>query len=247
MDGTAARGDAARAGTLYLIPIGLGSDEPGTLLPPATLDVLSGLRHFIVENPKSARRFLKSAGYPHPLREAGMATLDEHTAAAELPALIAPLLAGESCGLLSEAGCPAVADPGADLVRLAHERGVRVVPLIGPSAVLLGLMGSGLNGQRFEFHGYLPVDAGQRARRLRELEDQAARAGATQIFIETPYRNDAVFQAVLDHCRADTLLCIALDLTLPSETIATRTIAQWEKNRPSLNRRPAVFLIGSSG
>jgi len=245
-DDAAARGHAGRAGTLYLIPIGLGSDDPAPLLPPATRAVLSGLRRFVVENPKSARRFLKSAGYPHPLREAGMAMLDEHTAAAELPGLIAPLLAGEDCGLMSEAGCPAVADPGANLVRLAHERGVRVVPLIGPSAILLALMASGLNGQRFEFHGYLPVDAGQRARRLRELEDQAARAGATQIFIETPYRNDTVFQAVLDHCRGDTLLCIAVDLTLPSETIATRTIARWKKSRPPLNRRPAVFLIGSS-
>jgi 16S rRNA (cytidine1402-2'-O)-methyltransferase len=236
---------AGRTGTLYLIPIGLGSDDPGALLPPAALGVLSRLTRFIVENPKSARRFLKSAGYPHPLREAGMATLDEHTAAAELPQLIAPLLAGEDCGLMSEAGSPAVADPGADLVRLAHEAGVRVVPLVGPSAILLALMASGLNGQRFEFHGYLPVDAGQRALRLRELEERAARAGATQIFIETPYRNDAVLQAALDHCRGDTLLCIAVDLTLPTETIATRTVAAWKKNRPSLNRRPAVFLLGS--
>jgi 16S rRNA (cytidine1402-2'-O)-methyltransferase len=232
-----------RPGTLYLIPTGLGSDDPGPMLPPAALAVLRGLCRFIVENPKSARRFLKSAGYPRPLSEASMATLDEHTAPAKLPELIAPLLAGEDCGLLSEAGCPAVADPGADLVRLAHRHGVRVAPLVGPSAILLALMASGLNGQRFEFHGYLPVDAAQRARRLRELEDQAARAGATQIFIETPYRNDAVFQAALDHCRGDTLLCIAVDLTLPSETIATRSIAQWKKNRPSLNRRPAVFLL----
>ena len=243
-DGTAARGRPGRAGTLYLIPIGLGSDDPRAILPPATHGVLSGLTRFIVENPKSARRFLKSAGYPRPLREASMATLDEHTAAAELPELIAPLLAGEDCGLMSEAGSPAVADPGADLVRLAHGAGVRVVPLVGPSAILLALMASGLGGQRFEFHGYLPVDAAQRARRLRELEDQSERAGATQIFIETPYRNDTVLQAALDHCRGDTLLCIAVDLTLPSETIATRTIAQWKENRPPLNRRPAVFLLG---
>ncbi|HZM46046.1 MAG TPA: SAM-dependent methyltransferase [Burkholderiales bacterium] len=243
-DSAAAQAGAGRLGTLYLIPTGLGSGDTVPILPPATLAVLSGLHRFIVENPKSARRFLKSAGYPHPLSEASMQTLDEHTAAARLPELIAPILAGEDCGLVSEAGCPAVADPGADLVRLAHERGVRVAPLVGPSAVLLALMASGLNGQRFEFHGYLPIDAGQRARRLRELEDQAERTGATQIFIETPYRNDAVFQAVLDHCRDDTLLCVAVDLTLPSEAIATRTIAEWKKNRPPLNRRPAVFLLG---
>jgi 16S rRNA (cytidine1402-2'-O)-methyltransferase len=248
MSAPAADGNAGRerAGTLYLIPTDLGGAEPRPVLPPATLAVLSGLTRFIVENPRTARRFLKAAGYRHPLREASMATLDEHTAAAQLPALLAPLLAGEDCGLLSEAGCPAVADPGADLVRLAHERGVRVVPLVGPSAVLLALMASGLGGQRFEFHGYLPVDSGSRARRLRELEEQSMRAHATQIFIETPYRNGAVFQALLDHCRADTLLCIAVDLTLPSETIATRTIAQWKEHRPSLDRRPAVFLIGAA-
>jgi len=236
---------AARPGTLYLVPVGLGSDDPLPVLPPATLAVLSGLRRFIVENQKSARQFLKAAGYPHPLREASMATLDEHTRAAELPQLIAPILGGEDCGLMSEAGCPALADPGADLVRLAHERGVRVAPLVGPSAILLALMASGLNGQRFEFHGYLPVDAENRTRKLAELEDRAARALATQAFIETPYRNDALFQAMLDHCRSDTLLCVAVDLTLPSQTITTRTIAQWKKQRPLLTRRPAVFLLGS--
>lgn len=246
-DGDAHRVAAVRAGTLYLIPVGLGSSDPRSVLPPSTLAVLSGLRRFIVENPKSARRFLKSTGYPLPLREVTMATLDEHTTAAALPALIAPLLAGADCGLMSEAGCPAVADPGAGLVRLAHERGVRVAPLVGPSSVLLALMGSGLNGQRFEFHGYLPVDSGQRARRLRELEDETARTGATQIFIETPYRNDAVFQAVLDHCRGATLLCVAVDLTLSSETIETRTVAEWKKRRPPLDRRPAVFLLGFAG
>ena len=245
MSAPPADGAATRPGTLYLIPVDLGGDDPRTALPPSTLVVLSGLRRFVVENAKSARRFLKSAGYPHPLREAAMATLDEHTAAAELPALLAPLLAGEDCGLLSEAGCPAVADPGAGLVRLAHARGVRVAPLIGPSAVLLALMASGLNGQRFEFHGYLPVAAGERARRLRALEDAAAHA--TQVFIETPYRNGAILEAVLEHCRGETLLCVAADLTLPSETIETRPVAEWKKKRPALDRRPAVFLLGSAG
>ena len=246
MSATAARG-TARTGTLYLIPVDLGNGDPRPLVPPAALAVLCGLRRFIVENPKSARRFLKSAGYPHPLREAGMVTLDEHTAATELPALIEPLLAGEDTGLMSEAGCPAVADPGAGLVRLAHARGVRVAPLVGPSAVLLALMASGLNGQHFAFHGYLPVEAGQRARRLRELDEEAAKTGATQIFIETPYRNDALLEAALDHCRADTLLCIAVDLTLPTEAVATRSVAEWKKRRPALNRRPAVFLVGCPG
>ncbi len=230
-------------GTLYLIPVGLGGDDTHATLPPATLAAVRGLRSFIAESPKSARRFLRLAGYPRPLREARIGAINEHTAAAELPELIAPLLAGEDCGLMSEAGCPAIADPGADLVRLAHARGIRVVPLVGPSAILLALMASGLNGQHFEFHGYLPVEAGSRARKLRDLEDDASRTGATHIFIETPYRNDVLFRALLDHCHRDTLLCVAADLTLPGESIATGSIADWKKRPPVLGRRPTVFLL----
>ena len=234
---------AAPKGKLYLIPVTLGDTDAGSVLPEATLAVVRGLRRFIAENPKSARRFLRSAGFPRPLREARIDTLDEHTGKGELPGLMAPLLAGEDCGLMSEAGCPAVADPGADLVRLAHAHGVPVLPLVGPSAILLALMAAGLNGQRFTFHGYLPVESGERKRRLRELEDDAARAGATQIFIETPYRSAALLQAVLAHCRGDTLLCVAADLTLTGEFVATRAIADWKKKPPDLDRRPTVFLL----
>lgn len=233
----------AAKGALYLIPVTLGEIDASAVLPQATLSAVRGLRRFVAENPKSARRFLKSAGYPRPLREAAIATLDEHTPAHELPALIVPLLQGEDCGLMSEAGCPAVADPGAALVRLAHTHGVRIVPLIGPSAILLALMACGLNGQHFTFHGYLPVETRERKRMLRELEDTAARTGAAQVFIETPYRNGAVLQAMLEHCHGDTLLCIATDLTLPGESIATRTIAEWKKQPPALDRRPTVFLL----
>lgn len=233
-------------GTLYLIPVGLGGDDTHATLPAATLAAVRGLRSFIAESPKSARRFLRLAGYPRPMREARIGALNEHTAAAELPELLAPLLAGEDCGLMSEAGCPAIADPGADLVRLAHARGIRVVPLVGPSAILLALMASGLNGQHFEFHGYLPIDIEQRARKLLELEDDAARTGATHIFIETPYRNDVLFRALLDHCRRDTLLCVAADLTLRGESIATASIADWKKRQPALGRRPTVFLLWRS-
>ena len=230
-------------GTLYLVPVSLGPGDPATVLPPATLAILHALRRFIAESPKSARAFLKSAGHPLPLRDLRIDTLDEHTPAAGLGALLDPVLGGEDCGLLSEAGCPAVADPGADLVRLAHARGVRVTPLVGPSAILLALMGSGLNGQRFTFHGYLPVESGPLRRRLRELEDDAARTGATQVFIETPYRNDAMFKAVLEAGRGDTLLSIATDLTLPGESIATRTITEWKKAAPAIDRRPTVFAL----
>jgi 16S rRNA (cytidine1402-2'-O)-methyltransferase len=233
----------AAKGTLYLIPVSLGETDATNVMPQTTLAVVHRLRRFIVENPKSARRLLKSAAYPLPLRDAHMTTLDEHTPSRELTGLLAPLLEGEDCGLMSEAGCPAVADPGAELVRLAHAHGVRVVPLVGPSAILLALMACGLNGQRFAFHGYLPVESAARGRKLRELEDESGRSGAAQIFMEVPYRNGALLQAVLERCRGDTLLCIATELTLPGESIATRAISEWKKNPPALDRRPAMFVL----
>lgn len=231
------------AGILYLIPVALGSDEVVSVLSPALVDKLPGLRHFIVENPKSARQFLKAAAYPHPLSSAAFQVLDEHTAPAELPRLLAPLLAGHDCGLVSEAGCPAVADPGAALVRQAHAHGIRVVPLIGPSALLLALMASGMNGQRFAFHGYLPIDQEEKKKKIQELERTARQADATQIFIEAPYRNQALLQTLLEVCRPDTVLCLATDITLASETIRTQTVAQWKKTPPDVHRRPTVFLL----
>lgn len=232
-------------GTLYLIPTALGGSDPGPFLPSSTLRVLSGLTRFIVENPKSARQFLKAAGHPHPLRSLDFRVLDEHTTDDELPDLLDPLRAGQDWGLMSEAGCPAVADPGATLVKLAHARGVRVVPLVGPSAVLLALMASGLNGQRFAFHGYLPVEARQRRARIVGLERESARNDETQIFIETPYRNDALLRALIEACRDDTLLCLATDITLPTETVLTQAVVAWRRKLPALNRRPTVFLLYS--
>ncbi len=231
------------AGDLYLIPTGLGSGDPLTLLPPATSGVVVKLRHFIVEDAKSARAFLKSIGYPHSLQGASFLILNEHTRESEISSLLAPLESGESCGLLSEAGCPAVADPGAALVREAHTRGIRVIPLVGPSSLLLALMASGLNGQRFCFHGYLPVESAPRAKRIAELEAASRREDATQIFIEAPYRNQSLLQAILAACRPDTLLCIAADITLRGEEISTRTISAWRQRPPQLQRRPAVFLL----
>ena len=227
-------------GALYLIPVGLGGDHAASLLPPATVETARTLRTFIVENARSARGFLKVIAHPGPLQELNLLTLDEHTR--DVAPLLAPLLAGEDCGLMSEAGCPAVADPGAALVRHAHQAGIRVAPLVGPSSILLALMASGMNGQRFAFYGYLPVEQADRARAIKALE---ARAGAeTQIFIETPYRNGALLSALLQHCRGDTLLCIAADLTLPAGFVSARTISEWKKKPPMLDRRPAVFLLG---
>jgi len=233
---------ANKAGTLYLVPTALGGDAGGTLAP-RTRERLFALTSFIVENAKSARRFLKAVGHPQPLQSIRMLTLDEHTPDAALRELIAPLEAGHDCGLLSEAGAPAVADPGARLVRLAHGRGIRVVPLIGPSALLLALMASGLNGQRFAFHGYLPVRTEERRRKLQELERESQRTAGTQMFIEAPYRNDALVRGILEACHDDTLLCIAADLSLPSESIQTRTVQAWRQAPPRLDRRPAVFLL----
>ena len=227
-------------GKLYLIPVALGGDDVASLIPPATLDAARGLRTFAVENAKSARRFLKAIGHPVPLQQIVLHQFDEH--ARNVAPLLALLLAGEDCGLMSEAGCPAVADPGASLVQRAHDAGIVVMPLVGPSSILLALMASGMNGQRFAFHGYLPVDRMERARRLRELDALSFRE--TQIFIETPYRNAAMLQALLEHCRGDTLLCIAADLTLPAASVITRSVALWKKNPPAVDRRQVVFLLG---
>lgn len=230
-------------GTLYLIPTGLGSDQPALFLPEATRSILHGLRHFVVEHPKTARAFLKSAGHPLSLQTLGFAVLDEHTASADHAALLQPLLGGTDVGLMSEAGCPAIADPGAGLVRRAHEAGIRVAPLVGPSAILLALMASGMNGQRFAFHGYLPVEAAARREAIARLEAASRRDDATQVFIETPYRNEALVDAMLQTCRNDTLLCIAADLTQANETIRTLPIAAWRRQPLDLKRRPAVFLL----
>ena len=227
-------------GKLYLIPVALGGDDAASLIPHATLDAARGLRTFAVENAKSARRFLKAIGHPVPLQQIVLHQFDEH--ARNVAPLLALLLAGEDCGLMSEAGCPAVADPGASLVQCAHEAGIVVVPLVGPSSILLALMASGMNGQRFAFHGYLPVDRMERARRLRELDALSFRE--TQIFIETPYRNAAMLQSLLEHCRGDTLLCIAADLTLPAASVITRSVALWQRNPPAVDRRQVVFLLG---
>lgn len=230
-------------GTLYLVPSGLGGEDVAALLPPMTRDILAGLDCFIAENPRTARAFLKAAGYPRPLQGVGIKTLNEHTPQSRLAELLVPLENAKDCGLLSEAGCPAVADPGAELVRLAHAAGIRVVPLVGASALLLALMASGMNGQRFAFHGYVPVERAARAKRLVELESASDKQDITQIFIEAPYRNEALLDSILTSCRDDTLLCIATDLTLPAEMVRTQSILKWRSARPKLDRRPTVFLL----
>ncbi|OGS91967.1 MAG: SAM-dependent methyltransferase [Gallionellales bacterium GWA2_60_18] len=231
-------------GTLYLIPCTLGDTPAAQVLPQHAIDTARRLRHFVVEEPRSARRFLSALKPEQPVQSLHFATLNEHTGAQELGGLLAPLLAGEDVGLVSEAGCPGVADPGAELVSLAHRNGIRVVPLVGPSSILLALMASGLNGQCFAFHGYLPVAEAERDKAIAELEAESARRGQTQIFIETPYRNEKLLTALLARCRPQTLLCVASDLTLPGESIRTQSIAQWKAQPfPPLNKHPSLFLL----
>ncbi|MCM0045770.1 MAG: SAM-dependent methyltransferase [Burkholderiaceae bacterium] len=239
-------------GTLYLIPNSLGPGELSHVIPEPVRAHAARLGCFVAENAKTARAFLKAVAVTHPLRtvlqEIDIRELNVNTPAAQLPALLAPLLDGRDAGLLSEAGVPAVADPGADLVRLAHQRGITVRPLVGPSSLLLALMASGLNGQSFAFHGYLPTDANDRAARLRQLEQRSRQDKQTQILIETPYRNEAMLEALATHCAPGTLICVATDLTLDTEFIRTAGAQQWKTEiaagkMPAFRKKPTVFLF----
>jgi 16S rRNA (cytidine1402-2'-O)-methyltransferase len=236
-------------GTLFLIPNTLGETEAlANVLPEQVQRITSQLDYFVAENAKTARAFLKLVGAQHPLskpmQEIKIAELNVNTPAAALSDLLAPLLAGQDGGLVSEAGVPAVADPGADLVRLAHQHKIPVRPLVGPSSLLLAVMASGLNGQSFAFNGYLPTDAAQRAARIKELELRSRKEKQTQLFIETPYRNAALLEALVASCAPATLVCVATDLSLPSETIRTMTAAQWKTApAPDFHKKPTVFLL----
>jgi 16S rRNA (cytidine1402-2'-O)-methyltransferase len=231
-------------GRLYLVPTWLSeASPPAIVLPAAVIERVHALDTFVVENAKSARRFLAACGHPKPMREISMTELDEHTPASDVPAMLAPALAGRDIGLMSEAGAPAIADPGALLVRAAHAQGVAVVPLVGPSSIVLALMASGLEGQRFRFVGYLPAESTARRTAIAELERTSARERETQVFIETPYRNDALLADLLQAGKPATRLAMAADLTAPGELTAMRAIADWRRDVPTLGKRPAIFLL----
>lgn len=236
----------ARFGTLYLIPSLLGDDASLETIPAQTVALLHRLDYLIVESPKQARRFLQQCGVRVSARSIRFHVLDEHTAGRDLTALLTPLLEGNDAGVLSDAGCPGVADPGAGLVRLAHEQGIEVAPVVGPSSIMLALMACGLNGQQFTFRGYLPIESAARTAAIAALDKQARTRNETQIFIETPYRNEQMFAALMQTCAPETLLCIAADLTLPTQFIRTMSIRQWRTSKPDLNRRPTVFLVGTA-
>lgn len=234
-------------GTLYLIPCPISDEtEPWDVLPAANRAVVDSLDYFIVENTRSARRFLSKAGIARPIDTLEFREVNEHTTAGrEVEELVAPLLQGRSAGVISEAGVPGVADPGALAVAACHRLGIRVVPLVGPSSILLALMASGLNGQSFAFNGYLPVKPPERVRAIRALERRVLAERQSQLFIETPYRNEKLFAQLLEVCGADTKLTVAVDITAPAESITTHSVAEWRK-RPAvgLNKRPAIFILG---
>ena len=229
---------------LYLIPTPLGAPDTPCLLPHEQAQI-TGLTDFVVEAEKTARAHLKHLGITTPIRELNLQTLNEHTDLKTLPELLKPLQEGRSMGILSEAGCPAVADPGANLVALAHRHGYEVRPLIGPSSLLLALMASGANGQNFAFKGYLPSEKSERIAALKSLEQRSRQQNETQLFIETPYRNDALLADALETLYPETRLCTATDLTLPTQEIISQTVAAWQKSKtlPNLKKRPTIFVL----
>lgn len=229
---------------LYLIPVTLGETPIERVLPSYNHEVIMNLRHFIVENIRSARRFLRQVDKIFPIDESTFYEIGKHSDEKLFSSYLQPLREGKPVGVISEAGCPAVADPGADIVRIAQQEGLQIVPLTGPCSMIMAVMGSGLNGQSFAFNGYLPVEPSDRTKRLKALETRAWTEGQTQLFIETPYRNEKMLQSLLSALRPQTRLCIAAGITTADEYIRTLTIAQWKQTRlPDLSKVPAIFLI----
>lgn len=230
-------------GTLYLIPTTLGESTAAEVLPGSIGRTVSLLNSYIVENEKTARKFIKEVCPSKSQPDLKLFALNKHTKSEDLQEMLKPLLLGENMGLMSEAGCPGVADPGAVIVQLAHQNGIRVVPLVGPSSILMALMASGLNGQNFAFNGYLPIDKNERKTSIRNLEKLSMERNQSQIFIETPYRNNKMLEDLLLHLGHSTLLTIAADITLPTEFIKTTTVQLWRKEKVDLQNRPAIFIL----
>ncbi len=234
---------AAKTGKLYLIPVDLGNDNPADVLPQKNMDIVALLDEFIVENVRSARRFLRATGYTKDFETVKFHLLDKHTPPELIPSFMDGLFRGKNMGLLSEAGNPCIADPGNLVVKLAHEKQIQVVPLVGPSSILLGLIASGFNGQSFTFHGYLPVDRKARISAIKELQYKVLHLHQTQIFMETPYRNNALLKDILENCQESMLLSIACNITREDQFIQTMSIGAWKKQTPDLHKKPGVFLL----
>lgn len=228
---------------LYMLPVGLGASDPKLVLPYYNIEVMAQLRYFIVENIRTARRFLRACMPDFPIDDCQFFELNGHTEPIAISGFLQPLRQGHPMGVMSEAGCPGVADPGADVVAIAQKEGMRVIPLVGPSSILMSLMGSGFNGQGFSFHGYLPVKPDERGKAIRRLEALCTQTKQTQIFIETPYRNNALLQQLVSVLRPDTLLCVACSITTPDESIRTLPVGKWHNRLPDLAKKPTIFLI----
>lgn len=228
---------------LYLLPVTLGDTAIEYVLPAYNKEIILQIKHFIVEDVRSARRFLKKVDRDIDIDGLTFYPLNKHTSPDVVSGYLKPLMEGYSMGVISEAGCPAVADPGADVVAIAQRRNLKVVPLVGPSSIILSVMGSGFNGQSFAFHGYLPIEPAERAKRLKELEQRVYGEQQTQLFIETPYRNNKLAEEILKVCRPQTKLCIAANLTCAGEYIRTKTIRDWKGHLPDLSKIPCIFLI----
>lgn len=230
-------------GTLYLIPVPLADEAAAKSFTPYLTNTVNEINEYIVENEKTARKFLKEAGLKTPQSELIIHDYSKHNRDNSTADFFKGLQAGKNVGLMSEAGCPGIADPGAGIVEKAHRMGIKVIPLVGPSSILLALMASGFNGQSFTFHGYLPIDKIDRSKRIKELENLSERNDQTQIFIETPFRNNPLLEEILKTAHPKTRLCIACDLTSANEFVQTKTIAEWQKKVPELHKRPTIFLI----
>jgi len=232
------------AGKLYLIPNTLGDSGIQMVIPSDVLEIIKSIDTFIVENTRNARRYLIKCGYTSPIDNIKFLELNKHTKKTEIGSYLDECIAGKDIGLISDAGVPGVADPGADITSIAHRKSIRVVPLTGPSSILLSLMASGLNGQNFVFHGYLPFKPNEKIARIKEIESNAFSLNQTQIFIETPFRNESLFESLLKTCKPYTRLCLACDISLENEFIRTMSILDWKKKRVDIHKRPCIFLIG---
>ena len=230
-------------GKLYLIPTTLGDNEPLEVLPISIKRTIEQIDHYIVENEKTARHFIKKISSKKSQPSLHIDLLNKFTEPEILPSFLDPCFEGHNVGILSEAGCPGIADPGADIVRIAHQKGIQVVPLVGPSSILLALMASGLNGQSFAFNGYLPIEAGERKKSIKKLEKLSRDFDQSQIFIETPYRNDKLLAELIRTLAPQTMVCIACDITLPTEFIATKQVSDWQRTSVDLHKRPTIFII----
>lgn len=232
-----------KKGTLYLLPTFLAPTNPNSIFPPENLTITNELKTFIVEDIRTARRFLRKAGFTKPFDDLTFHLLNKHTNRNHLSSFLDSAIAGNDIALLSEAGVPCVADPGSEIVRIAQKLNIKVVPLVGPSSILLGLMASGFNGQNFVFHGYLPIKLNKRIEVIKKLEKDAYLKDQTQIFIEAPYRNNQMLEGICKSCKSETMLCLSIDITSESECIKTKTIEEWNKELPDLHKKPVVFLL----